>query len=412
MRHGIEGLIAGDLVDLSRETPAQLNRLRRTPSAALGSCRHKLTDDDIEVILGRLRDLQVDVFLYAGGNDSADTTHRLGMAAHDAGLTTRFLGLPKTIDNDLPEMDHCPGFGSAARFVAVATQEIGTDTVAMARTDPIRFVEVMGRDAGWLAASSALGRSNPDDAPHLVLLPESPLSVDEVLGRIREIQLALGHAVVVLCENQPGPDGEVLGSEAGPEFVDSFGHAYNASPSTYLARRVQKDLGLRARVDPLSRLQRASIALRSEVDAEEAEALGRAAVPLALGGETDQMLTLQRISNSPYRYEIGRTLIERIANRQRLLPPQYLASDGSGPSDAYVQWLRPLVGGRMPRHRDLRKPAIKEPLQRWSGSLIQAIWNGKAYCRPIFDLSSASWASTSDSDSSFLKRSSTSSVSS
>jgi 6-phosphofructokinase 1 len=351
MRHGIEGLLSGDLADLSNESPAQRNRLRRTPSAALGSCRHRLAEQDIEIILERLKQLHADVFLYAGGNDSADTTHRLSKAAQDAGLNTRFLGLPKTIDNDLPEMDHCPGFGSAARFVAVATQEIGTDTAAMRRTDPVRFIEVMGRDAGWLAASSALGRRDPGDAPHLVLLPEAPLSTEAVLERVQGVHGDIGHVVVVLCENQPGPNGAVLGSDVGPEFVDSFGHAYFASPAMYLARRVQSDLGLRARVDPLSRLQRSSIALRSAVDADEAEALGRAAVPLALGGETDQMLTLQRVSNQPYRSEIGRTPIERIANRQKLLPTEFIAPDGSGPSDAYVDWLRPLVGGRMPKHR-------------------------------------------------------------
>ena len=351
MRHGIEGLIAGDLVDLSHETKTQRNRLRRTPSAALGSCRHKLSEDDIEVILNRLNELKADAFLYAGGNDSADTTHRLSAAARDAGLSTRFLGLPKTIDNDLPEMDHCPGFGSAARFVAVATQEIGTDTAAMQRTDPIRFVEVMGRDAGWLAASAAFGRRSDADAPHLVLLPEAPLPVDKILHRIQATHATLGYAVIVLCENQPGPDGAVLGSDAGAEFVDSFGHAYFASPSMYLARRVRADLGLRARVDPLSRLQRASIALRSPVDAQEAEELGRAAVPLALNGETDQMLTLQRVSDAPYRCDIRPTSIERIANQQRLLPSEFIAGDGSGPTAEYLRWLRPLIGAPIHRHR-------------------------------------------------------------
>jgi 6-phosphofructokinase len=351
MRHGIEGLLAQDLVDLSHESPTQLNQLRRTPSAALGSCRHKLSELDVEVVLDCLRELEVDAFLYAGGNDSADTTHRLGRAAHEAGITACFLGLPKTIDNDLPEMDHCPGFGSAARFVAVATQEIGTDTAAMRRTDPIRLIEVMGRDAGWLAASSALGRRSPEDAPHLVLLPEAPLSTEDIMRRIQDTHSSIGYAVIVLCENQPAPDGAVLGSEAGPEFVDSFGHPYFASPAMYLARRIHGELGLRARVDPLSRLQRSSIALRSPVDAEEAEALGSAAVKMALDGETDQMLTLQRVSDEPYRYEIGRTAIELIANRQKLLPTEFISPDGSGPSASYLQWLRPLVGARIPRHR-------------------------------------------------------------
>jgi 6-phosphofructokinase 1 len=351
MRYGIEGLIAGDLVDLSHETTSQKNRLRRTPSAALGSCRHKLSENDIDVVLRRLRELQADAFLYAGGNDSADTTHRLSAAVRDAGASTRFLGLPKTIDNDLPEMDHCPGYGSAARFVAVATQEIGTDTAAMQRTDPIRFVEVMGRDAGWLAAASAFGRRSKAEAPHLVLLPEAPLSEDEILHHVQATHNEIGHAVIVLCENQPGPHGAVLGSDAGPEFIDAFGHAYYASPSNYLARRVQAELGLRARVDPLSRLQRASTALRSAVDAEEAEALGREAVRRALSGETDQMLTLQRSSDGPYQCEIGLTPLERIANKQRLLPPEFLATDKSGPSAEFVTWLKPLIGAPIPRHR-------------------------------------------------------------
>ncbi|MFN0073135.1 MAG: diphosphate--fructose-6-phosphate 1-phosphotransferase [Chloroflexota bacterium] len=351
MRHGIEGLLNDDLVDLSNETAAHRDQLRFTPSAALGSCRHKLTENDIDVALARIKQLEVDAFLYAGGNDSADTTHRLSKAAQAMGLHTAFLGLPKTIDNDLPEMDHCPGFGSAARFVAVATQEIGTDTAAMRRTDPIRFIEVMGRDAGWLAASSALGRMGPGEAPHLVLLPEAPLAVESILERIEALHREREHVVVVLCENQPADDGKVLGSEAGPEFIDSFGHPYYASPALYLARRVSGELGLRARVDPLSRLQRSSIALRSDVDAEEAEALGNAAVPLALRGETDQMLTLQRISDAPYACEISRTPIERIANRQKLLPPDFISVDGSGPSEAYLNWARPLIGANLSTHR-------------------------------------------------------------
>lgn len=351
MRHGIEGLLTNDLADLSSETPAQISQLRRTPAAALGSCRHKLTEADVELALARLAELGADLFLYAGGNDSADTTHRLSLAARSRGLHTAFLGLPKTIDNDLPEMDHCPGFGSAARFVAVATQEIGTDTVSMRRTDPIRFIEVMGRDAGWLAASAILGKRRPEDAPHLVLLPEAPLSVLSILERVQELHAAIGHVVVVLCENQPDETGAVLGSEAGPEFVDAFGHPYFASPAAYLARRVTAELGLRARIEPLSHLQRASIALRSPADCTEAEALGREAVRRGLQGETDQMLTLLRTSDTPYRCEIGQTPIERIANRQRLLPAELIAQDGSGPSAAYTRWARPLIGGRLPRHR-------------------------------------------------------------
>lgn len=351
MRHGIEGLLANDLADLSHESRASLGRLRRTPSAALGSGRHRLSDNDLNKAIDRLREWRVDAFLYAGGNDSADTTHRLATAARDAGLTTRFLGIPKTIDNDLPETDHCPGYGSAARFVAVATLEIGTDTLAMRRTDPVRLIEVMGRDAGWLAAAAALARRTPDDAPHLVLLPEAPLGVDQILARISEVHGRLGHAVVVLCENQPTPQGQALGASGEPEFVDAFGHAYHPSPAAYLARRIRGDLGLRARVDHLSRLQRASIALRSPVDAAEAEALGRAAVSLGLAGETDQMLILRRLSDRPYRFEIGLASLERIANQQRLLPAEFIDAERGLPSDAFLDYARPLIGAGLPRHQ-------------------------------------------------------------
>jgi 6-phosphofructokinase 1 len=350
MRFGIEGLLGGDMLDLTQQPTSFLERLRVTPSAFLGSCRYKLTDQDLEPALDELRRVKARFLIYIGGNDSADTSRRLDQAARASGLDLAVVGLPKTIDNDLPLTDHCLGYGSAARFIAQSTAEAGLDTQAMRRTDPIKLIEVMGRHSGWLAAAASLARSEDSDAPHLVYLPERPFSAETIVEDVEKVNRRLGYCVVVLSENQPGPDGAVLGAGQEPSWVDAFGHAYHESPAEYLADRIRKQLGVRARVDKPGTLQRVSAAHHSATDLEESEAAGRAAVHLALEGRSGVMVTLVRESDEPYRCRMGTASLEEVANRQRAMPAELIAPDGLGPSASFERYARPLLGGPLSRY--------------------------------------------------------------
>jgi 6-phosphofructokinase len=355
LHHGIEGLLAGGVVDLRRQAPGFVDDLKETPSSILGSCRYRLADEDLGRALAALKWLDARYFLYLGGNDSADTTHRLALAAEADGYDLTCIGVPKTVDNDLPITDHCPGFGSAARFLANAAMEVSRDTEAMRRTDPIKLLEVAGRHAGWLAAAAGLGRRAEGEGPHLVYVPERPVSVESIVGDVEATLSAFGHTVIVLSENQPDPSGQVIGSGGEPIFTDDFGHAYYSSPAEALAREIRQSLGKRARWEKYGTLQRMSIPYRSESDAAEALEVGREAVRLALAGETDRMVILERVSDEPYLCQTGTAPLATIANEQRLLPPEMIPEPRGGPTTAFRRYAEPLLGSALPRHARLRE---------------------------------------------------------
>ncbi|HUZ76887.1 MAG TPA: 6-phosphofructokinase [Chloroflexota bacterium] len=352
MRHGIEGLLSGELVDLGRETPETVAALRTTPSAALGSCRFKPNDHQLTQVLAILREHNVRYFLYVGGNDSADTSARLAALADHAGQDLVVVGLPKTIDNDLPEMDHCPGYGSAARFLAIATREAGLDTEAMRHVDPVKLIEVMGRDAGWLAAACALATRDEADAPQLVYVPEIGLEPDLFLADVQRVYERLGYVVAVVPERIARPGGQPLGS-GEPTFVDAFGHAYFESPVVYLAREVQRAFGLRARFDKPGTLQRMSIPLASSTDQEEAYVLGQAGVRQAVKGATGQMVTLLREPGPGYACRTGLAPLGAVANGVRTLPRDFLDAAGTFISPAFRSYALPLVGAPLPEYARL-----------------------------------------------------------
>ncbi|MDP8924823.1 MAG: diphosphate--fructose-6-phosphate 1-phosphotransferase [Chloroflexota bacterium] len=353
LRHGIEGLLAEEYVDLRRQGPTFLADLQETPSSILGSCRYRLRDEDLDRALGALRRLDARAFVYIGGNDSADTTNRLARAARDAGYELACIGAPKTIDNDLAETDHCPGFGSAARFLALAAMEASRDTEAMRRTDPVKILEVAGRHAGWLAAAGVLGRRAEDEGPHLVYVPERPVPADRILDDVAAAYEAFGHVVIVVSENQPDPSGVVLGSSGQPRYVDAFGHAYFDSPTEYLVREIRDRLGLRARWEKYGTLQRMSIACRSRTDADEALAIGHEATRLALAGQTGVMVVLRRESDEPYRWGLSTAPLTAVANAQRRLPPEFIPDARGGATPAFRRYALPLLGDPLPRHARL-----------------------------------------------------------
>ena len=349
LRHGVEGLLRGELVDLSGLDKTYLQALRRTPAAQLGSCRYRLQPGDAEAAVELLEQLDAQAFVYIGGNDSADTAHRIHLAARAAKSRLGVICAPKTIDNDLPRTDHCPGYGSAARFVAQCTAEAGLDTRAMQRTDPIKLIEVMGRHAGWLAAAAWLGKRDEADAPHLVLLPERPLALDRIVELAEERYRRHGHCVIVLSENQPDHDGVVLGATGSPRWVDAFGHAYHDSPGQYLADVLRQRLKRRARVDRPGTIQRLSTAHHSTTDLAEAELVGAEAARLALVGQSDRMVTLVRQANRPYRCGLGTVALRTVANRQRKVPASFIGADGASLTSAFRRYALPLLGEPLPR---------------------------------------------------------------
>jgi len=358
MRHGIEGLLQGDLVDLSALPASTLDRLRRTPSAALGTGRHKLAEGDLDRALERLRGVNARAVVYIGGNDSADTTHRLHHHAAGAGYDLAAVAVPKTIDNDLPETDHCPGYGSIARFLANAVRDATYDTLASPQLHPVKFVEVMGRDAGWVPAAGALafGAGEADLAP-LVLLPEHPpADLAAVLDEIAAMVSARGWAVAIVPETLRDAAGRHFGGDE-PEYVVAFGHPYFASPGAALTKAVTLGLGLRARYDKPGTFARMAMALVSPVDLAEAEAAGRAAARLAAAGASDLMVTLDRIADDPYRCAVGRAPLSAVANRVRPFPAAFVGADGRSVTDAFRDYALPLLGADpWPSYARLARP--------------------------------------------------------
>jgi 6-phosphofructokinase len=348
MRHGVEGALEGRLVDFVGLDDQTIERLKRTPSAALGSCRYKLRAGDAERLVGLCQEERVDAFIYIGGNDSADTARQVAGAADSAGVELRVVGVPKTVDNDLPATDHCPGYGSAARFVAQVTRETALDTAAMRTTDPIRLIEVMGRHAGWLAGAAWLAKGRAEDAPQLVYIPERPQSLERMVTDVGDVYRTLGWCVVVLCENQPTPDGRIIGAVGQPRFVDAFGHEYFDSPAQALAQRLQTELRVRVRFDKPGTIQRMATAYVSTTDRAEAEQVGRAAVTLATAGTSGVMVTLERLPGPTYGVRTGTTALEIVANQQKRLPDEFIAPSGNAMTPAFVAYATPLIGDPLP----------------------------------------------------------------
>jgi ATP-dependent phosphofructokinase / diphosphate-dependent phosphofructokinase len=346
MRFGIRGLLEEQFLDLAALTTAELQRLEQTPSAALGLCRHKLTTEETGSALDVLRRWRVGAFLYIGGNDSAETTLSVARAAAVAGYPLAGIGIPKTIDNDLPAMDHTPGFGSAARLVAAMARDLGVDAWAMQREEQVRILEVYGRDTGWLAAASTLARDRPDDAPHIVLVPERPFVEDDFLNAVECQVSRAGYCCVVVGEMLRDPAGGLVG-KGNTAWRDAFGHAETRRPGAYLRDLVQQRLHLRAKDDRPGSFQKVAGDMASTVDREEALALGRAAVQAAVDGENECIVTLQREGDDPYAARCALAPLTDVAGRIRPLPEAFLAADGQ-PNAAFLRYARPLIGDPLP----------------------------------------------------------------
>lgn len=352
MLHGIEGLHKEEVIDLHQQPVGIWQQLLHTPSAALGSCRYKLHDHDIEHTINILKRYDIHHMLYIGGNDSADTAHRLAKATQQMGYDLSILSIPKTIDNDLPFTDHCPGYGSAARFIAQATQDSALNTISIPWHYPVKIIETMGRDAGWLTASSALGKRDENDPPHILLLPEQPFIVNRFLAQVEEVYNKLGYVIVVAAETIRDDKGETLGS-VGQVGVDAFQHPLLSGAAQYLVDLVKRELKLRARLDKPGDLQRMSSAHVSVTDRDEAYLVGKMGVHALLEGESDKMVTLVRQDEPTYHCTTGLAELDKVANVQRLLPDSYLNENKTMVTPAFYDYALPLIGGPLTQYTRL-----------------------------------------------------------
>ncbi len=364
MLDGVQGLLSERIIDLRAQigTPEALEALKRTPSAALGMCRHKVNEQEAEKLLNIFKKYDIRYFVYIGGNDSADTCHRLATMAKVSGYELYAMGVPKTIDNDLPDMDHCPGYGSIARYIAIATQDSGIDTAASALVHPVKIIEVMGRNAGWVAASAALAKQREEDAPHLVYTPERGLNSDDFLRDVRHFYSLYGHCVIVVGETVKDHYGKPLAGHGEPYFVDGFGHKYYPGPANYLSGLVMRELGLTCRFDKPGTLQRMSMLCVSEVDLEEAWMVGVEATRRSLEGQSDMMVTLLRASapGEDYRAGMGVTPLLNIANSERKMPPGYINHSGNFVTEEFLNYARPLIGGPLSQYLRLDRTKTKK----------------------------------------------------
>lgn len=347
VRFGIEGALRNEYVDLTDLSESECASLAMTPNAALGSSRYRPSDAELAQIARNLQAREVGWLVMIGGNDSADTLHRIHHTASTLGVPLAVVGIPKTIDNDLPHMDHCPGYGSAARYIALATREAALDTSAMRRTDPIKVVEVMGRNAGWLAAAAALGRTQPAGGPQIIFFPERPRGLPQMLAEIREVYERDGWAVIVVCENQRDDSGRPLGSDV-PVYVDPHGHPYFEGAGAHLARVTQAELGLRTRYDRPGSLQRSSASALSSVDVEEARSAGAEAVRRARAGESDVMVAIQRSPGASYAAYFTAIPLDHVAHHERMMPNDFIAPSGTDVTQAFYEYARPLIGEPLP----------------------------------------------------------------
>ncbi len=351
-RHAMDGVVEGRLVDLGRYGKTWWRRVGSTPGGVLGSSRRGVREDDAPATLTTIRNNDIRYLFTIGGNDSAENSRRVAEQARLAGIALTVVNVPKTIDNDLVLTDHTPGYGSAARFVALAAMGAGRDAETMGPAAPITIIEVMGRDAGWLAASAALAKREERDAPHLIAVPEVAIDVDRFLGGIEDACRRYGVAVAVVAENARGPDGP-LGSQPAPSRVDDFGHTYYEGPARYLAALAEKRLGVRVRAEKPGTIQRSMASCLSSTDAAEAEMAGRAAVRYALEGATDRMVTLVRGDGDAYSCTTGLAPLAEVAGRVRTMPPSYLDPGNHAVTDEFLRYARPLVGAPLPRFERL-----------------------------------------------------------
>jgi len=346
--YGINGVLEDKLIDISQESPENIEGLRYTPAAAFGTCRRKLPSleenrQEFERIVEVFKAHNVRYFFYNGGNDSMDTALKVSQIAEELGYDLVCIGIPKTVDNDLPVTDNCPGYGSVAKYNAVAVKEGSYDVESMHRDSTKVFVlESMGRHAGWIVGATGLNHTSPKDGPHIILFPERVFNKDEFLGKVDDTVRKIGFCVVAVSEGVKNPDGTFL-AEGGT--TDSFGHAQLGGAGEVIANLVQSELKLKKHNALLDYCQRSGRHVASLTDVKQAIACGEKAVELAREEKNGYMTIIVRESNDPYQWSIGSTHMSNIANKEKKVPDEYITDDGYHITDDFRTYCQPLIEG-------------------------------------------------------------------
>ena len=364
MLHGVQGFLDEQYVDLSTQIHSDIDivLLKRTPSAFLGSCRYKLPEihenpEIYEKLFEIMDKLQIEAFIYIGGNDSMDTIKKLSDYAILKGHSQKFLGVPKTIDNDLALTDHTPGFGSAAKYIAASTKEVIRDALGLNyKKDSITIIEVMGRNAGWLTGATALAKTEECEGPDAIYLPEAVFDIDKFLKNTKELLKKKNSVVIAVSEGIKVEDG-------GSEYVEAFGHKQLQGTAAYLANFLGAEIGCKTRSIEFSTLQRSASHMASRVDVDEAFMVGGAAVKAADEGDTGKMVVIDRVSDDPYQSAAGIYDVHRIANHEKLVPRNWMNREGNYVTQEFINYIEPLIHGDyqpfmvngLPQHLVLKK---------------------------------------------------------
>lgn len=352
MVNGIEGFLSGRMMAMEPlKESGELEDMRTTPGSFLGSCRYKLPEDLSDPVYPELfrkfEENEIGYFFYIGGNDSMDTVSKLSRYAASIGSDIKIIGVPKTIDNDLVETDHTPGFGSAAKYVASTVREIAIDASVYDNKQSVTIVEIMGRHAGWLTAASVLARKFKGDNPVLIYLPEVAFSPDDFIEKVKEQLKTTSNLVVCISEGINDGNGTFICELASDVGVDNFGHKMLTGSGKYLENLVKEKLGVKVRSVELNVCQRCSSSCLSQTDLNEAAESGKYAVKAALSGETGKMITFIRRSDAPYELEFGTADVNNICNMEKPVPAEWITDDGSDIGEEFITYARPLIQGKV-----------------------------------------------------------------
>lgn len=350
--HGIEGIFKEDFIDLKSQKQDILEGLKKTPGAALRGCRYMLksTDpdnDEVKRIFEVFDKYNIRYFMYNGGNDSMDTADKINTIAQKIGYELRVMGVPKTIDNDLVGTHHCPGFGSCAKYLATLVKESGLHTESMYTSEPITILSTVGRNTGWLPGATAIAKKNPEDAPHLIYMPEVAFDEEQFIKDVKEVYDHIGGAYIVVGQALVNKDGEYMNVNKSAASIDSFGHKELVGSELYLKELIEERLGVLARIINPGISQQSAMHFASKTDIEEAVLVGRAAVRAAIEGKTGYMATLEVEPGEDYKCSTGLVELKKTANAERKVPREWLNEKGNFVTDEFTKYVKPLVKGEV-----------------------------------------------------------------
>lgn len=374
--NGIVGALREELIDTSKESAKSIAALRSTPSGAFGSCRYKLKSFDenrreYERLMDVFRAHNIRYFLYNGGGDSQDTANKISQLSLAQGFPITCIGVPKTVDNDLPITDNCPGFGSVAKYVAVSIREAGLDVASMCESSTKVFVmEVMGRHAGWIAGAAGLASEREGDAPHIILFPEIKFNREKFLRKVKLCVKKYGYCAIVVSEGAQNPDGSFLAESGGK---DAFGHVQLGGVAPFVANMIKDELGFKYHWAVADYLQRSARHIASKTDVEQAYAVGKAAVEFALAGKNAVMPAIIRGKGKRYSWKIGEAKLADVANVEKMMPRNYISRDGFHITEQAREYFAPLIRGEdypeykngLPQYARLKRQLVAPKLKKW-----------------------------------------------